>query len=197
MDPVQGYSFGTLITTAPTGEPVATHLPFAFFPERGEYGSFFSHIASDSPQVRRFAPLCTDAPLALITFLGPHSYISPRWYGAGQRATPTWNYMAVHVYGRPTVIDDPQEVRSMLGRAVAQYEAEMAVPWSLDSQSDDYLGERMELMTAFEVPVQRIATKARLGRKQQTELNQELADWLEVQPDMMRRELARLIRGAI
>lgn len=196
MDLGQGFSFGTLISTGADGVPLASHLPFAFFPERGEYGAFFSHIASDDPQVARFAAGPSDGPPSLITFMGPNSYISPRWYGAGQQATPTWNYMAVHVYGHPRLIKDAKEVRELLGRAVDQLESEMPAPWSLDSQAEEYLRARMEHMVAFDLPVQRIETKARLGRKQNVELNRELADWLEVQPDPMRRELARLIRAS-
>lgn len=195
MDLVEGYSFGALITS-PNGEPVATHLPFAFLPERGEYGSFFSHIASDNPQVQGFAPYSSGGPPALIIIQGPHSYISPRWYGTDQPVVPTWNYMAVHVWGHPRAIEDRDEVLALLGRVVDQYESDMPSPWSLDSQQDDFLEMRMELMTAFEVPVERIETKARLGRKQEEEMNDELAEWLSVQPDSMRRELARLLRAS-
>ena len=194
MDLVQGYSFGVLVT-APDGEPMATHLPFAFLPERGPYGTFFSHISRESTQWQGFAPYCTDGPLALLIFQGPNSYISPSWYDTNESVVPTWNYMAVHVFGRPRVIEDPVEVRAMMERVIDEYESEMPRPWSLDSQADDYIERRIKLMVAFEVPVERIETKARLGQKKPAELNDELTNWLEVQPDSMKRELARLMRA--
>lgn len=196
MSEAESYSFGMLIT-ALDGEPIATQLPFAFFSERGDYGSFFSHTSIDNPQVQQFAPHCLDCPLALVVFQGPHSYISPRWRGADGPTAPTWNYVAIHVYGRPRVIEDPREVRELLGRAVDQYEADMAQPWSLDELDEAYFQQRMTSMVAFDIPVERIETKARLGQKQSSEMNAELADWLEIQPDPMRRELARLLRASL
>jgi transcriptional regulator len=196
MDLVKGYSFGTLVT-APDGEPIATHLPFAFLPDRGEYGSFFSHIARDSPQCRSFVLAREGGPLALLVFQGPHSYISPSWYDTDEAVVPTWNYMAIHVFGRPTVIEDPAEVRKLLEQTIAEYESEMAQPWSLDSQEEEYIERRIASMVAFEVPVERIETKARLGQNKPSELTSELTDWLEVQPDSMKRELARLMRAGV
>ena len=38
-------------------------------------------------------------------FSGPHAYISPTWYEAEQ-LVPTWNYTAVHAYGRVKIIED-------------------------------------------------------------------------------------------
>lgn len=195
MDLVNGHSFGTLVT-APGGEPMATHLPFAFLPERGEYGTFFSHLSKDSPQCQSFAPACPDGPLALLIFIGPHSYISPSWYDTKEAVVPTWNYMALHVFGRPRVIDDPMEVRALLEQAIAEYESETTEPWSLDSQDDATIERRISSMVAFEVPVERIETKARLGQNKPSELTDELTDWLEVQPDSMKRELARLMRAS-
>jgi transcriptional regulator len=34
----------------------------------------------------------------VLAFSGPHSYISSSWYD--HENVPTWNYIAVHVYGK-------------------------------------------------------------------------------------------------
>lgn len=196
MSAAQGYSFGLLVTVS-DGEPMATHLPFAFLPERGEYGSFFGHTSKTNPQVQGFAPFAVDGPSALVVFQGPHSYISPRWNGTEGPVVPTWNYMALHVFGRPRIVEDHCEVRGILGRMVDLYEADTGRPWSLDTQDEDYIEQRMSSMVLFEIPVERIDTKARLGQKQSAEMNQELAEWLELQPDQMRRELAGILRASM
>ena len=196
VDLVKGYSFGSLVTVS-DGAPAATHLPFAFLPDRGEYGSFFSHISGSNPQCRSFAPECANGPLGRGIFKGPPAYISPSWYDTDRAVVPTWNYMAIHVFGRPTVIDDPAEVRKLLEQTIAEYESEMAQPWSLNSQGTEYIESRISSMVAFEVPVDRIETKVRLGQNKPSELTDELTDWLEVQPDPMKRELARLMRAGV
>jgi predicted FMN-binding regulatory protein PaiB len=73
----------------------------------------------------------------------------------------------------------------------------MAQPWSLEELDETYFQRRMTSMVAFDIPVERIETKARLGQKQSAEMNSELADWLEIQPDPMRHELARLLRASL
>ena len=36
-------------------------------------------------------------------FQGPHSYISSSWYE--NEEVPTWNYQAVHIYGKASILD--------------------------------------------------------------------------------------------
>ena len=42
---------------------------------------------------------------SLALFWGPHAYVSPTWYTPGVKV-PTWNYVTVHAYGRPQVVED-------------------------------------------------------------------------------------------
>src|SRR6266513_1829089 len=57
-----------------------------------------SHMARANEQWKQFE----STPEVLCIFHGPHAYISPSWY-VMQHTVPTWNYAAVHVYGRPTI----------------------------------------------------------------------------------------------
>ena len=40
---------------------------------------------------------------SLVIFHGPHAYISPSLYET-RESVPTWNYAAVHVYGKGTTL---------------------------------------------------------------------------------------------
>ena len=86
------YNFATLVT-AKNEMPFATHLPF-IIEETGENLILSSHLARANPQWKDF-----DGAEVLVVFAEPHAYISPMWY-AEKLSVPTWNYVAVHAYGK-------------------------------------------------------------------------------------------------
>jgi transcriptional regulator len=110
---IEAYSFGTLVTVDESGAPFATHLPFVLDAERGPLGTLLGHVARPNPQWRHFQT----SRAALAIFQGPHAYVSPRWYEA-HPSVPTWNYVTVHAYGVPVLIDEPARVRALLARLV-------------------------------------------------------------------------------
>ena len=60
-------------------------------------------------------------------FSGPHAYISPTWYNE-ENTVPTWNYVAVHVYGTVRIIDEKEEMVELMEKTVDFYEASMPDP---------------------------------------------------------------------
>ena len=78
-----------LLVTAPDSRPQASHLPFMYDPESGPHGRLLAHMARANPQWRHFAQLAEAGQEALVIFQGPHSYISPTWYGEGPPSVPT------------------------------------------------------------------------------------------------------------
>jgi len=54
---------------------------------------------------------------ALVIFQGPQAYVSPSWYPSKAehgKVVPTWNYVAVHAWGTPRVIDDAAWLRRLI-----------------------------------------------------------------------------------
>ena len=121
-DAMEAYSFATLVTQQ-GGELTASHLPLLLQRDAGERGTLLGHMARANPHWRAFAggpdgpPLGGAAAEVLVLFQGPHAYVSPSWYTT-EFAVPTWNYVAVHAYGRPRVVEDPAAVRDLLERTV-------------------------------------------------------------------------------
>ena len=191
---MSSHSFGTLVTTF-DGEPQATHLPFVFDPDRGQYGTLVSHMARANPQWQQFARYGSEGGMALAIFQGPHSYISPTWYGDTEPAVPTWNYVAVHAYGRPLILDDPSAVRALLDQLVDTNEAGLTPPWKL-SQADGYVERMMRAIVAFEIPLERLEAKAKLSQNKSDEMRLGAADALEAQGWPDSAEVARLMRAA-
>ena len=189
---LRDHSFGTLVTTF-DGEPQATHLPFVFDPDRGQYGTLVSHMARANPHWQQFARYGPEGGMALAIFQGPHSYISPTWYGDTDPAVPTWNYVAVHAYGRPVILDDPSAVRALLDQLVDKNEADLDPPWKL-SQADDYVERMIGAIVAFEIPLERLEAKAKLSQNKSDEMRLGAADALEAQGWPDSAAVARLMR---
>lgn len=149
------YPFATLVSGAP---PDATHLPITLDPSRGELGTLLGHVARGNRQWETLE----SAGEVLVIFHGPHAYVSPTWYET-QLAVPTWNYAAVHVYGRVR-LQDEAELRSTLEQLARTFEDGRPQPWSLDSVPDDWLEKLMRGIVGFEVEITRLQGKYKLGQ---------------------------------
>jgi transcriptional regulator len=160
---IRAHDFALLVT-APEGAPQATHLPFMYDPEAGAKGTLLAHMARPNPQWRDFEKLAAAGQEALVIFQGPHAYISPTWYGEGPPNVPTWNYVAVHAYGIPGVIEAPERVRALLDRLVATQEAGLDPAWSTAGLTEKYMAGMQRGLVAFEIPVSRLEAKAKLSQ---------------------------------
>jgi transcriptional regulator len=179
--------------TASDGPPQASHLPFLLDPDRGPEGTLLAHMARANPQWREFRGLAERGDQALVAFQGPHAYISPTWYGPGE-AVPTWNYVAVHAYGTPQVIDDPSEVRALLERLVHQQEAGFQTPWSLEQAEDSYITRMLRGIVAFQIPIARLEAKAKLNQNRTPDQRRGAVAALEDGTGVFDRQLAALMR---
>jgi transcriptional regulator len=151
---IRDHPFATL-TTVRDGVPVATHLPFFL-----DGDVLVAHMARANPQWRDF-----DGREVLVVFSGPHAYISPRWYRSPQASVPTWNYVAVHAYGVPEVLDRAG-TRDALDRLVAKEEARFPEPWRADEETvAGFIGA----IVAFRIPIRRIEGKLKLSQNREGE----------------------------
>lgn len=167
---MRANSFATLVSADASGVPVATHLPVMLDDSRGEFGTLIAHVARANPHWQAF-----DASRgALVIFTGAHGYISPSWYTT-ERAVPTWNYVAVHAYGRPRLIEDPAQVLRMLGELVATYESGQETPWRLDSAPAEYIAAMARAIVAFEIPIDRLEGKAKLSQNRPDDIENVIA----------------------
>ncbi|MGH7266366.1 MAG: FMN-binding negative transcriptional regulator, partial [Candidatus Rokuibacteriota bacterium] len=155
---IRAEPFGTLVAVDEAGAPFATHVPFLLDADRGPLGTLLGHVARANPQWRLFS----SRPV-LALFQGPHAYVSPAWYEA-HPSVPTWNYVAVHAYGVPALVDDSARVKAMLGRLVEVNEAGRPDPWRFDALADDYVGGMLRGIVAFEIPLDRLEGKAKLSQ---------------------------------
>lgn len=180
---IRSHPFGVLIGEL-DGEPFATHLPFLLDGDR-----LLAHFARGNPHWKAI----DGTREMLAVFSGPHAYISPRWYEASQ-AVPTWNYVAVHVYGTPRIIEDGGEVRETLDRLVAEYEGDA---WSLAGQEPDFISRMTRGIVAFELPIGRVEGKFKLSQNRPDEDRRRVVAALEDAGDDASRDLARMMRTVL
>jgi transcriptional regulator len=148
VEVIRRNMFAVLVT-----DLVATHLPFVL---EGE--TLYAHMARANPQSATL-----DGREALVLFQGPHGYISPSWYE--DRATaPTWDYVAVHCYGRVRVHDGGDETRRNIERLIAVVEAGRPRPWSLNDLSEESIARLLRNVVSFEIPVERMEAKFKLNQ---------------------------------
>jgi transcriptional regulator len=207
---IQAESFGMLAGVDEAGAPFATHLPFLLDEDRGRLGTLLGHVARANPQWRYFRP---DRPVLAI-FSGPHAYVSPAWYedvvgsrprpepasreqtradGRGPASVPTWNYVAVHAFGVPSLIEEPVRVRAFLARLVRVHEAGRSDRWSFESLPEDYLAGMLKGIVAFEIPIDRLEGKAKLSQNRTAADRARVRAALEAAGDRLAAAVAALM----
>jgi len=151
-------SFGILVSQV-DGKPWATHIPLELDTDAEGRDILVSHIAKANPQWQYF----TDTMEVLCIFNGPHSYVSASWYQ--EEEVPTWNYIAVHVYGTLQLLDEAGVLASM-HKLVDKYEKDSENPLSLDHFSKKTM-RQVKGVVGFQIMITEIqaAKKISQGRE--------------------------------
>ncbi len=160
---MRAHPFASLISNDEDGLPYVTHLPLVL-DERGPDGgpdqgglALLGHCARPNPHWRHLAA----RPRALVSFLGPHAYLSPAVYPDLARV-PTWNYLAVHCTVEARLIDAPAEKDALLKRLIGQHEPGYAAQWrGLDAALQQKL---LAGIVGFELRVTALQCKLKLNQ---------------------------------
>ncbi len=149
------FNFATLVT-AEDDFPAASHLPF-IIEKRGEKIILSAHVARANSQWRQF-----ENKEALVIFHEPHAYISPLLYGE-KNNVPTWNYVAVHAYGKIETFKTAEENLAFLAKMVEAFDPDyFRTDWQ--EISDDYKIKLAGGVVAFEIEVTDLQGKKKLNQ---------------------------------
>jgi transcriptional regulator len=184
---ISRYGFATLITSSSAGL-IASHIPI-MLRKRGNANCLIGHVARTNNQWRAFDGQAE----ALAIFHGPHAYVSPTWY-ATSPAVPTWNYAAIHVYGRPAASEEREFTKVALIDLVAKYENTRCNPWRAEGLAPNVFDKLASAIVAFERPVERIEGKFKLGQNRSREDRAGMLVGLEREGTSDADLLARFIR---
>lgn len=178
---LRNYSFGLLINQL-DNRLYATHLPF--LPDL-ENGILWAHMARANPGWREL-----ESQNVLAVFSGPHAYVSPAWYKKPE-SVPTWNYVAVHVYGTAHLVSREEDVQDLLARMVRYFEPESDVPAQLD---EVFYRNLMKAIVGFRVDITRLEGKAKLSQNQSPEVQARVRDKLRASPDHNAQAVSRWMK---
>lgn len=186
-DFMRAHSFATLVCQV-EGVPFATHLPL-YYDEKEN--ALLGHMARANPQWQSLE----SAGEVLAIFAGPHAYISPTYY-AENTAVPTWNYAALHVYGRTVLVEELAEQKRILQILTSAYEGVRAEPWGLDWMRSEHV-KKLAAIAFFRIEIKKIEGKFKLSQNRSEADQRAAAEALgEVDTDnargvaaMMRRQL--------
>jgi transcriptional regulator len=186
---IEQNSFALLVSQV-DGLPFASHLPFLLERTSGPHGTLVGHMARANPQWRE-----ADGQTALAIFSGPHAYISPTWYEAEQ-VVPTWNYTAVHAYGRVQIIEDEDALLEIVQKMVRVYEQDMPQPWSIDSSST--FAERMlGQIIGCRIEIEKIEGKWKLNQNHPVERRRKVIEVLRGHGDENSQAIAAMMQAMV
>ena len=178
---MQRYGFATIVT-ADNNVPVATHLPF-LIELRGDKIVLLSHFAKANTQALGII----NKPV-LVIFTEPHAYISPANYEK-ETNVPTWNYLAVHAYGKATLIPEGEETATLLNKMISNYEPAYLQQW--DGLPGEYKQKMMKGIVAFEIVVDDLQGKQKLSQNRSALERDNIINSLEKSTDTNESEIAR------
>ena len=154
--------FASLISVDDAGLPFVTHLPL-HLQENPLTGLgpapwvLLGHCAKANPHWRYLAKRSQ----ALVTFMGPHAYLSPRVYPDLARV-PTWNYLAVHCTVQASLIENVDGKDKLLKKIIADHEPAYAAQWrALDSE---FAQKMLGAIVGFELRVTNMQCKLKLNQ---------------------------------
>ncbi len=181
----------TLVTTTTNGL-VATHLPLLLDESKGELGTLTGHISRANLQWKD-----TDREAeALIIFMGLDTYVSPTWYPAKQetgRVVPTWNYAAIHAYGRITFFDDPERLRQVVTELTKRHEASFPAPWQVTDAPPVYIDAQLRAIVGFEFRVTRLEGKQKFNQNRPVEDRRGVIEGLRELGEERKTQVAELM----
>ena len=189
FDFIEQHSFGMLVSQL-DDLPFVTHVPFLLERESASNGRLISHMARANPQWK------AAAGDALCAFTGPHTYISPTWYDS-ENVVPTWNYLAVHVYGKLRIIEDTDQLVDIVRKTVDTNEQSMPVPWKMESQSNEFITALAKQIIGFEIEITSMEGKWKLNQNQPAERRQKVIDALRELDNDSSQVMADLMDAAL
>lgn len=182
---LKANSFGILVSQY-QNKPWATHIPLELETTEDGKEVLTAHMAKANPQWREF----DQNEEVLCIFNGPHSYVSSSWYK--EEEVPTWNYIAVHVYGKLNILSE-EEVMASMHRLVDKYEANSKKPISLKDMSPRTL-KQIKGVVGFQIEITDIQAQYKLSKNREQD-HPKIIEELEDTKAPMSIEIAKAMKN--
>jgi len=184
---IEQNSFGILVSEV-DGKPWATHIPLELDVDANGNDILVSHIAKANPQWKHFK----ENEQVLCIFNGPHSYVSSSWYQ--EEEVPTWNYIAVHIYGTLKILDEPAVLASM-HKLVDKYEKDSKEPLAINDLSDKTM-RQIKGVVGFQISIEDIQATKKLSQGREHD-HPKIISELEEREDPGSKAVAQCMRDTL
>ena len=175
-----------IMVSVSEGPPFATHIPVLV--SEGAGGILLrGHMARANPQWK----MLEQERETLAIFHGPHAYISPSLYGS-RESVPTWNYAAVHAYGRARIFHEAEPLTHVLLETIGQFEQAYLEQWR--GLNEKYLAKMLSEIVGFEIPVERLEAKFKLSQNRPRPDQRRIIQSLELSADSAISGVAKLMK---
>jgi transcriptional regulator len=181
---IKQNGFG-IIVSQKEGHLLATHIPFEFSEDESK---LISHVSLANPQWKDFADMAGEV---LVIFSGPHAYVSSSWYN--HINTPTWNYIAVHVYGKIRLVDK-ESLQHSLRSLLDKYEKNSVNPVTMESLTPDYVKKNITGAVGFEIEITKIEAAFKLSQNRDDENYKNVITELKKQDEDGARQIAAAMK---
>lgn len=178
---LKSNSFGILVNQT-QGKLWGTHIPLELETNAQGKEVLYGHISKENPQWQSFE----NNNDVLAIFSGPNSYISSSWYD--HENVPTWNYIAVHVYGKTRIIEEA-EMLFALKKLVDKYEADSKNPVRIENLSEETMKQTNGLV-AFEIEITEIQAVKKLSQNRDDKNHSHIITELEKCPHQNANSIA-------
>ena len=153
---MRSHPFAQLVSVDNEGLPFITPLPLHVL-DGGGQTVLLGHCAKPNPHWKYL----TARPKAVVTFMGPHAYMTPRVYPDLARV-PTWNYVMVHCTVEAKIIEQFDDKDRLLKHLIADHDPAYADQWA--GLGDAYQQKMMAGIVAFELKVLDMQCKIKLNQ---------------------------------
>ena len=167
---MRSHPFAQLISNDDDGLPFVTPLPLHVTEvpstpstklRTGSPGRtdvvLLGHCAKPNPHWKYLAA----RPKAVVTFMGPHAYMTPRVYPDLARV-PTWNYLMVHCTVEAKIIETFDDKDRLLKHLIADHDPAYADQWR--NLGAEYQHQMMAGIVAFDLKVLTLQCKVKLNQ---------------------------------
>jgi transcriptional regulator len=189
---IRASGLATLVTMTPEGL-LASHVPMLLDPSPSPYGTLLGHVAVANPHAAPPEP----GVEALAIFTGPDAYVSPGWYQTKNetgKVVPTWNYVAIHAYGKLEVFRDREPLREVVRRLTEKHEAGLPEPWSMDDAPKDFIESQLKGIAGFRLTVTKLQGKWKMSQNRPPQDRAGVVRALSGSADPVEQAVAKLIK---
>lgn len=182
---IHANGFAILVSNV-EGKPWATHVPLLLSRDNKKLQG---HVAKGNKQWREWS---ADTEVLAI-FQGAHTYISASWYD--HENVSTWNYLAVHVYGK-LKIQTEQELLNSLKELTDKYEKHSEKPVSVDRMNPQYVKKEMLGIVGFEIEISKMEATYKLSQNRDAKNHETIVTELEKRGDQGSTAIAAEMKKA-